>query len=85
MECVKNNKLIFLATLVLIILVIFYFYFRNSEHYAPYASILAPDMINSTAGFDFPNQYGETLEPYQKQKDRTENKLFEKTHALSFR
>ena len=76
-----------LAILILLILVIiFYFTYGSlSERFAPYGSILAPKIINSTAGFDFPNQFGDTTDPYQKIKDSSEAQLFYQTHDLDLR
>lgn len=47
----------------------------TNEKFAPYASILSPFIVNSTAGFDFPNQYGDTTDPYEYQKKESA-KLF---------
>lgn len=69
-------------TIVLILILILVYYTFNytkkpkNERFAPYASILVPDIINSTAGFDSPNQFGEITNPYQEEKNRSENKLF---------
>jgi hypothetical protein len=69
--------------LLLLIILVYYLFIRiKSENFMPYGSILAPEIINSTAGFDFPNLFNETTEPYQKVKDRTENKYFGQLHDL---
>jgi hypothetical protein len=90
MEAVQKNwhyEFLKLSIVLILIIVLIYYTInqygsKKNEKFAPYASILAPDIINSTAGFDFPNQFGETTEPYQKEKDSSENKLFQKTHDL---
>lgn len=81
------HRLIF--ALVVILFLLFYIYYyclcasSKSEKFAPYASILIPEIVNSTAGFDSPNQYGEILNPYQEEKDRSSEYLFNQTHRLS--
>lgn len=72
------------AVIIVLVVMLLYIIWKmsDSENFAPYASILAPQTINSTAGFDFPNQYGETTEPYEKTKVKSENKVFKQLHAL---
>jgi|GEM_PF-6623614 len=70
---------------ILLVILLLYFLLRGSENFAPYASILIPDIINSSPSFDAPNQFGDRTNPYQNEKDRSENKLFLQTHALSYK
>lgn len=96
MEIIKiesQNKLYnYISLIIIIILIVFLFYIinrnkfkNNSEYFDPYFGNLAPEIINSTSGFDFPNQFGETLEPYQYIKNKTENQLFNQINDLDIR
>ena len=68
---------------LLILLVIYLLYTQSAEKFAPYASILAPEIINTTAGFDAPNQFGEKNDPYQNTKDNSEIRLFNQINLTS--
>ena len=75
--------------IALIVLIVLYKYKTNhwymcKENFAPYASILVPEIINSSAGFDVPNQYGEVLDPYVDEKLKSEDKLFYQIRAVNF-
>ena len=72
----------FAIILILLIIIVYYIYKKQNENFAPYASILAPDIINSSAGFDFPDQFGQTTDPYQEEKDSSEKRMFQQTHDL---
>lgn len=73
------------AIIVIIFIIVFSIKYKNKENYVPYASILAPEILNSTAGFDFPDQYGETTDPYECTKKKSENNLLNQTHQLYFK
>ena len=73
---------IILALLIIIIIFLLGYYYYSQENFAPYASILADEIINSSASFDVPNQYGEILDPYEDKKVSSEDKLFMQIHAV---
>lgn len=58
------TRIIKLALIAIVIIVLLTLLFKT-EKFAPYASILSPHIMNSTAGFDFPNQYGDNPDPYR--------------------
>lgn len=68
--------------IIVILIIIILYYFYKKENFAPYYQINIPYIINSTAGFDEPNQYGWIGNPYYKQNIESADKLFDQTHAL---
>lgn len=74
---------VLLAVVLVIAIVLLYQW--GTEDFVPYASILAPNIINSTSGFDLPNQYGEDPDPYRKIKKESEDRLWGQTMQSSLR
>lgn len=70
-----------IAFLIVILLLVFYFLY-SKESFAPYASILVPKIVNSSAGFDYPNQFGETTNPYEAVHVQTANDAFNEMHYI---
>jgi len=70
------------AIALIILLIIILIWVTSAEAFAPYASILVPVTMNTSAGFDFPDQFGEITNPYAVTKVASENKAFAQTHAL---
>jgi hypothetical protein len=72
-----------IVLIIVIILVLLYLLFRKKqENYAPYYSILAPEIINTSPSFDYPNLFGEVTNPYAGAKTDSQNRLFTQLHAL---
>jgi hypothetical protein len=67
-EEIRIYNRVFMVCLIVLTFMLTYMFMQNymyKENFAPYGSILVPSIYNSTAGFDFPDQYNQNTDPYK--------------------